>query len=129
MLDFVEKLRDTTDFYSLSGASTEKIKKAEEELNLKFASEYREYLTAFGVASAGGHEFTGICSFPRLDVVLNTISEKKNNPKVPDNLYVVETVNMDDIVVWQSDTGIVYQSAPNISPVKLCNSLCEYIGL
>jgi hypothetical protein len=129
MLDIVKKLRETPDFQALSGASLESIKKAEEELTLKFAEEYIEYLTAFGVASAGGHEFTGICSFPRLDVVSNTLTEKNNNSKIPENLYVVEIVNMDDIVIWQSDTGAVYQSAPNISPVKLCNSLCEYIEL
>jgi hypothetical protein len=129
MSDIVKKLRETPDFYSLTGASAENIKLAEEKLNLKFANEYREYLTAFGVASAGIHEFTGICSSSRLDVVLNTISEKNNNSKIPENLYVVEIVNMDDIVIWQSDTGAIYQSVPNISPVKLCNSLCEYIDL
>ena len=129
MSDIVNKLRDAPDFHSLSGASPESIKQAEDELNLKFANEYREYLFAFGVVSAGGHEFTGISTASRLDVVRNTISERENNPKVPANLYVVEKANIDDIIVWQSDTGMVYQSAPNIAPVKLCNSLCEYIGL
>ena len=129
MSDIIMKLRVMPDFHSVTAASPDSIKQAEEELSLKFAAEYREYLLNFGVASADGHEFTGICPFPRLDVVANTISERENNPKVPQNLYVIEKTNIDSIVIWQSDAGTVYQSAPRKPPVKLCNSLCEYIGL
>ena len=129
MCDFVKALKNKPDFYMLSGATTEQIDQAEKALDVKFAKEYREYLSAFGVASVFGHEFTGICQSSRLNVVDVTISERQRNPSVPLEFYVVEQANMDNIVVWQSNTGAVYQSAKKTSPVELCNSLYEYLDL
>jgi len=129
MSDIVKKLREMQGFVSLSGATKEQIEQAEKSLNLKFADEYCEYLAAFGVASACGHELTGICASPRLNAVGVTISEKMSNPAVPANWYVVEQAHVDGIVVWQSGTGEVWQTAPNTPPIKLCASLCEYFVL
>jgi hypothetical protein len=129
MTDFVKKLQVKPDFYSLSGASGALIEEAEKILKLRFSDEYRQYLAAFGVASANGHEFTGICASSRLNVIDVTVFERTSNPEIPMNWYVVEQANIDDIVIWQSGTGEVYQSAPNTVPVKLCESLCDYIEL
>lgn len=49
----------------MQGASDEQVKQAEQKLELQFSGEYCEYLTAFGVVSVYGHEFTGICIFSR----------------------------------------------------------------
>ena len=129
MSDIISKLQKKSGFVSLSSAAEEKIIQAEEALNLTFTDEYRKYLTAFSVVSFYGHELTGICSSPRLNVVDVTISERISNPTVPTNWYVVEQANIDGIVVWQSCTGEVWQTMPNAPPVKLYESLCEYFEL
>lgn len=129
MSDIIKRIQTKPNFCMLSGASLEQIEQAEKALSLKFADEYREYLTAFGVASIYGHEFTGICSSSRLNVVSVTISERINNSTASTNWYVVEQANIDGIVIWQSSTGEVWQTVPNKPPEKLCRSLCEYIQL
>lgn len=129
MSDIVKMFQDSPGFCSLKGSSNEAVDQAEETLQLKFAVEYREYLAAFGVATIYGHEFTGICTFPRLNVIDVTIFERLNNPFIPVDWYVVEQANIDDIVIWQSRTGEVYQSNPSTAPIKLSNSLSEYISL
>jgi len=129
MSDIILKLKNMSGFTSLSSAAEEKITQAEEALNLTVSDEYREYVTVFGVVSFDGHEFTGICLFPRLNVADVTISERISNPTIPLNWYVVEQANIDGIVVWQSSAGEVWQTMPGSPPVKLCESLCEYLEL
>jgi hypothetical protein len=43
------------------------------------------------------------------------------------NLYVVEQANIDGIVIWQSETGEVFQTMPNALPIKISDSLLEYL--
>lgn len=127
MGDFVEKLAKMPSFRKRKAASKEQIQNAEDSLALKFSKEYKEYLSEYGVASIYGHEFTGICNSERLDVVVVTQEEQKKNQRIPNDLYVVEQANIDGIVIWQSRAGDVYQSQSNMNPVKICNSLYEYI--
>lgn len=129
MNTFVEQLKQKDGFRMLSGVSEGTIKAAEEKLGLRFSEEYKDYLRSCGVAMADGHEFLGLGSSNRLDVVANTLEEREANPGIPANLYVVEQADIDCIVVWQSFSGEVYQSMPGILPVKLCDSLLEYIEL
>ena len=129
MFDLLKILKSKPNFREQTGATIEQIEQAEKALELIFAEEYREYLSAFGVAAAYGHELTGICPYPRLNVVDVTVSERIRNLIVPMNYYVVEQTHIDGIVVWQSSNGEVYQTAPDMQFVKLCNSLCEYLDL
>lgn len=129
MNDFIKKLKILPDFVSGKGTETTEVGSAEKRLGLKFSDEYKQYLLTVGVASADGHEFTGITPIERINVVNVTEYERKNNPTVPGNLYVIEQANIDGIVIWQSETGEIYQTMPNTNPVRLCNSLSEYIDL
>lgn len=126
MADIVKLMQKQPDFYAMKGASEEDIKMAEQVLDLRFAADYRKYITAFGVASFAGHELTGVCKSKRLSVVDVTIDER-NNTVVPTDWYVLEQANIDGIVVWQASNGVVYQTAPNAKAEKLCGSLAEYI--
>jgi hypothetical protein len=128
MSEFVKQLRLKPDFHAMSGADSEQVKKAEQALGLRFSADYREYLSAFGVASFDGHELTGICDFPRLNVVDVTIEQRAFGTDIPADLYVIEQANIDGIVIWQSGTGEVYQSMPNMPPAKWHDSLREYLG-
>lgn len=122
-------LQQKTGFCAYQGASTTQITQAEQVLVLTFAKDYTEMLAQFGIVSFGEHEFTGLCPFPRLNVVDVTREERSCNPTVPQNLYVIEQVNIDGIVIWQSETGTVYQSIPNGTICKIADSLSDYCEL
>ncbi|WP_165043746.1 SMI1/KNR4 family protein [Adlercreutzia sp. ZJ138] len=126
--DFAETIRALPDFYPANGASVEDIKSAEQKLGLTFSSEYREYLEAFGDASANGHELTGISESIRINVVSVTEAERLRNPGVPTNLYVVEQARVDRIAIWQDEHGAIFQTMPGSKPEKVCESLSEYIA-
>ena len=129
MSDIIKKIESKPSYISMGAVSLKEIQKAESVLQLKFASDYQEYLLALGVASYYGHEITGICKASRLNVVDVTIAERENNRTVPKNWYVIEQANIDGIVIWQAETGEIYQTAPNAVPLKLCDSLGEYIEM
>ena len=128
MMDIVKMLQEQSDLYTLRGASDEAIKAAESELGLQFASDYRQYVAAFGAVSFKGHELTGVCNSKRLSVVAVTKDERINTD-VPSDWYVLEQANIDGIVLWQTSNGAVYQTAPDVEFRKICSSLTEYIAL
>ena len=127
-MSFVDVLRNAEGFASLKGADETRIKSAEAALGLRFSDEYRAYLKAFGVASAGSHEFTGICDSARLNVVDVSRDARKYFGDIPADWYVVEEANIDGIVIWQDDSGSVYESVPGKKPRKIFNSLQDYFS-
>lgn len=128
MKDIVELLKSKELLNKTKIVQEDAIYEAEDSLSLRFSDEYKKYVSEFGFAVFDNHELTGICKAKRLNVVDVTISEREMTREVPDDWYVVEQLNIDGIVIWQSSTGEIYQTAPNCEPKKICNSLVEYIG-
>jgi len=128
-MNIISAIRDQVGFVSLNGVDFQNIQNAENTLGLRFSQEYREYVQEFGAASFQGHELTGICNIPYLNVVDVTITEKKLMQKIEPSWYVIEEAHIDGIVIWQDETGHVYQTSPSSSPIKIANSLLEYIRL
>lgn len=128
-MSLVAILEHMDDFACLGGATQGEISDAESVLNLEFSPEYRAYLQAFGVARAGGHELTGLCSSPRLNVVSATRREREDHAGFPQDCYVVEDTGVDGIVVWQSCSGIVYASTPSSDFKVIAGSLEEYLEM
>lgn len=122
---FVDKIMEFDDFIGGHGRSNEEIENAQKQLGVVFADEYKEYLSRFGLACFNGHEITGICSMPRLDVVAVTIKNREFNPNIPEDLYVIEELGIDGIVFLQSFNGQIYLSRPNSKVFRVCNSLSE----
>ena len=129
MTSIVSKFRTLPSFCFLAGVSADQIADAEKALALRFAADYREYLLAFGIASASGHEFTGICNSKRLNIVDVTLSEKSITPGIPQDWYVLEEANIDGIVIWQNSIGEIFQTQPGREAVKLSGSICDYLDL
>lgn len=127
MGDVVLCIRQKGKFVSLQGVSEERIEKVEKKLKVKFAIDYKEYVSEFGAISYIGHELTGVCDDPALDVVQVTIDEREFFEDISADWYVIEQTHIDGIVIWQSSEGGVYKVAPNTKPIKICNSLIEYI--
>lgn len=130
MTDIILALQGKPCFISLHGACPDWVNDVENALGLMFTNEYREYVLCFGVASYYGHELTGICSDPALNVLKVTLSERDfYGPKIPNDWYVIERADIDGIVIWQdSITGKIYQTQPNNSPEVIASSMLGYIN-
>lgn len=109
MESIVRMLKDQPNLYCLKGASEDEVRQAEQALGLRFAEDYRAYVSEYGAASFAGHELTGVCPSRRLNVVDVTTLERDSSD-VPADWYVIEQTNIDDIVIWQSADGAVYQT-------------------
>lgn len=127
MISFTEYLRSIPSLLHLTAASGEEISDAEKKLGVVFSNEYKDYLRAFGVATVGYHEFTGICRSPRLHVVDVTLKERQFCGHSGDSMYVVEQLHIDGVVIWQAQDGSVYQTIPGLSPIKIASSIVDYL--
>ena len=126
----IEVIEEKIDLIAGQGASKQEIELAEKQLGIRFASEYKEYLQKYGSASFDGSEFTGITPIERLNVVIVTKKERDRDASGErDNCYVIEQTGMDDIVIWQDESGKVYQTYGIEKPKQIFNSLVEYISL
>ena len=126
--DFVSVLEGSDGFRALKGVTQEEVLKAEKTLEVVFASEYKDYLIKYGVATIKGHEFTGLGSSARLSVIDNTIQERSIHPDLEKKYYVVEQCNYEGFVVLQSADGKVYLLKPNMNIEFVAESLATYIS-
>lgn len=126
-MDFCDHLKSLPDILHLEPATEEAIKCAEDKLGVSFSCEYKTYLLVLGTAAAGTHEFTGLSVSPRLNVVDVTLKERQKYNHECDSVYVVEQLHIDDMVIWQSQDGKVYQSMPGSHLVEIASSLAEYL--
>ncbi len=127
MKDFISKLKNAPNFRMIGEMTKGRIDESQKELGVNFSKDYYTYLQNCGCASFNGHELTGICNIPRLNVVDVTIGEMSSNPQISQNLYFVEQANIDGMVIWQSASGEIYQSLPGKELIKIANSLSDYI--
>lgn len=120
-------IENLPNLFHLQGASEDVIKDAEQYLEVHFAQDYKEYVKRYGIITYDSHEITGLCNNKRLDVRRVTEYERKNNPNIAPDLYVIEQLDIDGVVVWQASTGEIFQSMPNNALIKICNNLEEYL--
>ena len=127
MSDIITVLNQLEEFDFMNGASEEDIVKAETALGLKFAPDYRRYLSEYGRASGDGHELTGIVKSPRLNVVDVTMRMRKKFKNIPADAYVLEELGIDGIVIFQALNGTVYEATPESPFNKAADSFSEYL--
>ena len=127
MNDIINIIRGMPDFIGGKGESEIDIENAEKILSLIFAKDFHTYLLEIGLACFDGHELTGICAYPSLNVVDVTLNERAKNPDIPKEWYVIELANIDGIVIWQNQQGEVYQTQPNYECIKIAHSIAEYL--
>ena len=124
ILDVIDSIELITKPQNISECS---IQNAEKELHLSFSNDYREYIKHYGTITFYGHEITGISKARYKNVVAVTLQEREFCFCVDDNWYVIERTNIDDIVIWQSSSGEIFQTKPNSKPIKIFDSLVDYI--
>ena len=127
MKDIVEVINSLEDVIHGKNIKESDIIKAESALGVKFSDDYRRYIKAFGCMAIGSREFTGISKLANYDVVSITTSQRKYITDTPSDWYVIEQLNIDGIVIWQSASGEVFQTSPNTEPKKICDSFADYI--
>lgn len=126
IIKVIEKLDS---LLSLKPATANDIRNVEIELALPLAEEYKEYVQAYGAIIADDVELTGIAKSKNRDVIQVTKREWAANSKIKHNMYVIENVGIDGIIIWQDVQGAVYESRPNRAAVKIADSLAEYLKL
>lgn len=127
MTDIVEVIKGLDQLLPLKPASKEDIEAAETKLKLSFAEEFKEYMYEFGAVMADNVELTGIAKSKNRNVVDVTLREWEVNPKVNHDLYVIENLAIDGIIIWQDSQGNIYESKPNCEAEKIAGSLAEYL--
>jgi hypothetical protein len=127
-MKFSDLLKAQPDLRHLKPATQEEIQQAEQVLMVSFSDEYKEYLLTLGVAAVGSHEFAGICSSPRLNVVDATLRERELQGHDCDTMYVVEQEGIDHIVIWQDVNGKVYKTIPGVQPLPIALSLADRLS-
>lgn len=126
-MDIIKIINSLEDVISTGAATTEEIRNAEKELNVNFSEEYRKVLAEFGSVLSEEIELVGITKSQNRNVVIVTKREREYNLLIPENLYVVENLGIEGVIIWQNEKGEIFQSMSNNAPQKICNSLAEYI--
>ncbi len=128
MNSLTEFLRERTDLLVGKPVKETEIIDIQEKLNILFADEYKSILRGYGYVCVDGHEITGITNAKRLNVYDVTIKERANISYDLSELYVIEQTHIDGIVIWQSESGEVYQTVADSKPEKIADSIVEYLN-
>lgn len=127
MYDVIEFLQSKGELLTGKAVPKEDVEKIEEQLGVSFANDYKKIVSTYGFVCVDGHEITGITNAKRLNVYEVTIKERKNVAFDMSGMYVIEQTHIDDIVIWQSDSGEVYQSTNGLQVKKIANCIIDYI--
>ena len=112
---------------SMKKASTDDIDAAQNQLKVTFSDDYKEYLDEFGAISAKGVELTGLNVSPRINVVDITLAERMRSPSFPSDMYVIENLAIDGILVLQNSAGHIFEWQPSGSCKKIYDDLSGYL--
>ncbi len=118
-------LENRSDLLHGNGVSESTICEAESRLGLAFANDYKTYLLKYGILAVNGHEITGLCANDRVNVV--EVTEKHRNSNISREYYVIEELNIDGSVVWQSGNGEILLQVGENACSFLNKSLVEYL--
>lgn len=113
----------------LTGKAVDEVEigKVEERLGVRFANDYKKIVSTYGFVCVDGHEITGITNAKRLNVYEVTMKERESLKSDISGLYVIEQANIDDIVIWQSASGVVFQTIGGFAPEKIADGIIDYL--
>ena len=108
------------------GVSSELIANAEKELGICIAPEYKEVLQEYGSFCVMGEEFLGIDA-KNYDIVKATNEARMSDENFPLDVYVVENIAIDGILIVQKNTGELLTYQPNCKLQHLASCLEDYL--
>ncbi len=127
MKELLNLISESEEFFSLGPIDASLVEDVEQMLGLSFADDYKKYVLMFGTATFQDRELTGICDSERLSVLSTTERARLFYPRFPENMYVVEEMLIDHILVVQDSTGAVYYYGPADEAKLIACSLQEYL--
>ena len=104
----IEELKAKTKLFQVGTVSQEEINNAENQLNLHFTEEYKNYLSNYGAISFGAHEITGLGVSGYLNVVTATEKERNLGGDFPKDCILLENNGIDGILTIMDEKGFVY---------------------
>lgn len=126
--DILSVLQNVKDLKPLKPATDKDIEQAEKALKLSFAEDYKAMLKKYGLVIFESHEFTGVTSKGHRCVVENTKREREMTPYVSTDMYVIENPAIGGIIIWQDQSGSIYETRPEWTEAKqIADSLADYI--
>lgn len=127
MYDVIDFLQSKGELLTGKAVPKEDIEKIEEQLGVSFANDYKKIVSTYGFVCVDGHEITGITNAKRLNVYEVTIKEREKVVCDMAGMYVIEQTHIDDIVIWQSTSGEVFQTFLGGNPEKIAEGIIAYI--
>lgn len=109
MRDIAQLIEGKFKLYRTKKASAELIAEAQRQLGLRFADDYKNYLSQFGAISFGSTELTGLNVDSYANVVSVTLKEVQRNRCFPKDSYVLENIGMEGLLMLQNEAGEVYE--------------------
>ena len=103
------------------------IAKAEQELKLTFADDFKVVLLNYGFLNAKGEEFLGIDT-TTYDVVKATKEARAADVAFPDDVYVVENCAIDGLLLVQRTTGEVASYQRGGALQQVAANLSDYLS-
>ncbi|WP_020559638.1 SMI1/KNR4 family protein [Thiofilum flexile] len=126
MHNIIKAIEEKFKLYKTKGASDELIAEAERQLNLRFADDYKKYLSQFGAISFGSTELTGLNIDSYANVVSVTLKEIQRNASFPKNSIVLENTGVEGLLILQKEDGEIYEWVDGEKRV-IFPSLKEYL--
>lgn len=127
MYDVIEFLQSKEELLTGKAVDEGAIERIEEQLGVSFADDYKKIVSICGFVCVDGHEITGITNAKRLNAYEVTIKERESVACDMSGMYVIEQTHIDEIVIWQSASGEVFQTNGNHGPVKIADSIINYL--
>ena len=129
MSEWIEKIKRNNLFHFAQPADICKIKDAENLLCVKFADDYTKFLQNIGACICFGHEINGLTEKSNLNIIKSTEEQRKLNLSVPSTWYAIEDTHIDGIIIWQDQSGSIYQISPGNLPIKIATGIVQYLNL
>lgn len=123
----IETIKKIGVYTKTKPASESDVLRVEKELGIKLADEYKEYVMEYGAIRICGLELTGVTRGQVRDVAVVTKTEKEYNKNISDDMYVVEELGIDSILILQDSEGMIYINSPIHKTKKIFGSLSEYL--
>ena len=128
MSDFTEKVKEIEGVYTAEGCSDVQIQEAETALGISFPIEFKEYAKEFGAFSFGGVQWAGLNVSKHVNTVDLTLAEREINPQFSDDLFVLENIGNENLIIASDANGNIYEIS-GCAKKFMCNSLTEYLDL
>lgn len=126
-MEILEIIKNLKNLRSLGEVNEAKISEAENLMGIKFADEFKKYAKKYGAISAYGFELLGVSDHKRLDAANATLEERKLNKNFPNDMYIIENLEIDGILILQNEKGEIFEIYPNAKPKKIFDNLAQYL--